>query len=102
MLLVEYKVVLSAQEMPDLSSSLHSTDMHCLSDSSVTGTPSASLTDLLKRDAAMRVRIKELMASLDTLSKSSEQRHQQSAMFVNELKRANRYISLTIRTKISH
>ncbi len=43
------------------------------------------------REKKLKGRVQELVAALERLTKSSEVRHQQSAEFVNDLKRANRY-----------
>ena len=42
------------------------------------------------REKKLKGRVQELVAALERLTKSSEVRHQQSAEFVNDLKRANR------------
>lgn len=42
------------------------------------------------REKKVKGRVQELVAALERLTKSSEVRHQQSAEFVNDLKRANR------------
>ncbi len=44
-----------------------------------------------RREKKLKGRVQELVAALERLTKSSEVRHQQSAEFVNDLKRANRY-----------
>ncbi|XP_016109243.1 colorectal mutant cancer protein-like, partial [Sinocyclocheilus grahami] len=43
----------------------------------------------MKREKKLKGRVQELVAALERLTKSSEVRHQQSAEFVNDLKRAN-------------
>lgn len=43
------------------------------------------------REKKLKARVQELVSALERLTKSSEIRHQQSAEFVNDLKRANRY-----------
>ena len=48
------------------------------------------LSEALKREKRLKVRVQELVATLEKLSKNSEIRHQQSAEFVNDLKKANR------------
>ncbi|XP_056393428.1 colorectal mutant cancer protein isoform X2 [Hyla sarda] len=47
------------------------------------------LTGALKREKKLKSRAQELVSALERLTKSSEIRHQQSAEFVNDLKRAN-------------
>ncbi|XP_068032102.1 colorectal mutant cancer protein isoform X2 [Anomalospiza imberbis] len=49
----------------------------------------AELTNALKREKKLKTRVQELVSALERLTKSSEIRHQQSAEFVNDLKRAN-------------
>ncbi|XP_063820211.1 colorectal mutant cancer protein isoform X5 [Pseudophryne corroboree] len=49
----------------------------------------AELTSALKREKKLKSRAQELVSALERLTKSSEIRHQQSAEFVNDLKRAN-------------
>ncbi|KAJ8287212.1 hypothetical protein GJAV_G00048950 [Gymnothorax javanicus] len=49
----------------------------------------AELASALRREKKLKTRVQELVAALERLSKSSEVRHQQSAEFVNDLKRAN-------------
>lgn len=41
------------------------------------------------REKKLRIRIKELMEALESLSKNSETRHTQTAEYVSDLKRAN-------------
>jgi len=41
------------------------------------------------REKKLKARVQELVSALERLTKSSEIRHQQSAEFVNDLKRAN-------------
>lgn len=43
------------------------------------------------REKKLKARVQELVSALERLTKSSEIRHQQSAEFVNDLKRANRW-----------
>ena len=50
------------------------------------------------REKKLKARVQELVSALERLTKSSEIRHQQSAEFVNDLKRANRY-NLTVYSK---
>ncbi|XP_052267563.1 colorectal mutant cancer protein-like isoform X2 [Dreissena polymorpha] len=47
------------------------------------------LTDALKREKKLKTQVSELVGALEKLSHNSEVRHQQSAEFVNDLKRAN-------------
>ncbi|XP_010216934.1 PREDICTED: colorectal mutant cancer protein isoform X1 [Tinamus guttatus] len=49
----------------------------------------AELTGALRREKKLKARVQELVSALERLTKSSEIRHQQSAEFVNDLKRAN-------------
>ncbi|XP_038258599.1 colorectal mutant cancer protein isoform X2 [Dermochelys coriacea] len=49
----------------------------------------AELTNALRREKKLKGRVQELVNALERLTKSSEIRHQQSAEFVNDLKRAN-------------
>lgn len=49
------------------------------------------LTDALRREKKLKHQVSELVGALEKLSRNSEIRHQQSAEFVNDLKRANRY-----------
>ncbi|XP_052634910.1 colorectal mutant cancer protein [Harpia harpyja] len=49
----------------------------------------AELTNALRREKKLKTRVQELVSALERLTKSSEIRHQQSAEFVNDLKRAN-------------
>jgi hypothetical protein len=48
------------------------------------------LTDSLRREKKLKNQVSELVGALEKLSRNSEIRHQQSAEFVNDLKRANR------------
>ncbi|XP_060233295.1 colorectal mutant cancer protein isoform X2 [Meriones unguiculatus] len=43
----------------------------------------------IRREKKLKARVQELVSALERLTKSSEVRHQQSAEFVNDLKRAN-------------
>ncbi|XP_041042072.1 colorectal mutant cancer protein isoform X1 [Carcharodon carcharias] len=47
------------------------------------------LTNALRREKKLKSRVQELVTALERMTKSSEVRHQQSAEFVNDLKRAN-------------
>ncbi|KAK3093091.1 hypothetical protein FSP39_010966 [Pinctada imbricata] len=47
------------------------------------------LNNALKREKKLKARVQELVIALEKLSRNSEIRHQQSAEFVNDLKRAN-------------
>uniref|UniRef100_A0A8B9BFH2 MCC regulator of WNT signaling pathway n=1 Tax=Anser brachyrhynchus TaxID=132585 RepID=A0A8B9BFH2_9AVES len=49
----------------------------------------AELTNALRREKKLKARVQDLVSALERLTKSSEIRHQQSAEFVNDLKRAN-------------
>ncbi|KAM9438511.1 colorectal mutant cancer protein-like isoform 1-T1 [Salvelinus alpinus] len=60
-------------------------DLRTLNDSDL----AAELTNALRREKKLKGRVQELVAALERLTKSSEVRHQQSAEFVNDLKRAN-------------
>ncbi|XP_031433763.1 colorectal mutant cancer protein isoform X3 [Clupea harengus] len=60
-------------------------DLRTLSDSDL----AMELTSALRREKKLKGRVQELVAALERLTKSSEVRHQQSAEFVNDLKRAN-------------
>ncbi|KAJ8338686.1 hypothetical protein SKAU_G00354720 [Synaphobranchus kaupii] len=53
------------------------------------GDLAVELTSALRREKKLKGRVQELVAALERLTKSSEVRHQQSAEFVNDLKRAN-------------
>ncbi len=48
------------------------------------------LSESLKREKKLKSRVQELVVTLEKLSRNAEIRHQQSAEFVNDLKRANR------------
>ncbi|KAG9338289.1 hypothetical protein JZ751_025960 [Albula glossodonta] len=67
------------------SSAITLADLRTLNDSDV----AAELTNALKREKKLKSRVQELVTALERLTKSSEVRHQQSAEFVNDLKRAN-------------
>ncbi|XP_062334445.1 colorectal mutant cancer protein isoform X1 [Osmerus eperlanus] len=60
-------------------------DLRTLNDNDL----AAELTNALRREKKVKGRVQELVAALERLTKSSEVRHQQSAEFVNDLKRAN-------------
>ncbi|XP_048359312.1 colorectal mutant cancer protein isoform X2 [Sphaerodactylus townsendi] len=47
------------------------------------------LANALRREKKLKTRVQELVSALERLTKSGEIRHQQSAEFVNDLKRAN-------------
>ncbi|XP_060069390.1 colorectal mutant cancer protein-like [Ylistrum balloti] len=47
------------------------------------------LSEAAKREKKLKARVQELVVTLEKLSRNSEIRHQQSADFVNDLKRAN-------------
>uniref|UniRef100_H0VMX0 MCC regulator of WNT signaling pathway n=1 Tax=Cavia porcellus TaxID=10141 RepID=H0VMX0_CAVPO len=49
----------------------------------------AELAGAVRREKKLKARVQELVSALERLTKSSEIRHQQSAEFVNDLKRAN-------------
>uniref|UniRef100_A0A8I5R985 MCC regulator of WNT signaling pathway n=1 Tax=Papio anubis TaxID=9555 RepID=A0A8I5R985_PAPAN len=49
----------------------------------------AEFTNAIRREKKLKARVQELVSALERLTKSSEIRHQQSAEFVNDLKRAN-------------
>ncbi|XP_066459167.1 colorectal mutant cancer protein isoform X2 [Eleutherodactylus coqui] len=65
--------------------SLSLSDLRTYSD----GELATELTSALKREKKLKSRAQELVSALERLTKSSEIRHQQSAEFVNDLKRAN-------------
>ena len=48
------------------------------------------LAEMMRREKKLKSRIQELVSTLEKLQKNSEMRHQQSAEFVADLKRANR------------
>jgi len=50
---------------------------------------SQDLVDAIRREQKLKSRVQELVQTLEKLSRNSEIRHQQSAEFVNDLKRAN-------------
>ncbi|XP_012514962.1 PREDICTED: colorectal mutant cancer protein [Propithecus coquereli] len=49
----------------------------------------AEFANAVRREKKLKARVQELVSALERLTKSSEIRHQQSAEFVNDLKRAN-------------
>uniref|UniRef100_A0A8C9UJQ2 MCC regulator of WNT signaling pathway n=1 Tax=Spermophilus dauricus TaxID=99837 RepID=A0A8C9UJQ2_SPEDA len=49
----------------------------------------AEFANAIRREKKLKARVQELVSALERLTKSSEIRHQQSAEFVNDLKRAN-------------
>ena len=49
----------------------------------------SELMEALRREANLKSRVDELVATLEKLTRNSEARHQQSADFVDDLKRAN-------------
>ncbi|XP_024419060.2 colorectal mutant cancer protein isoform X3 [Desmodus rotundus] len=49
----------------------------------------AEFASAIRREKKLKARVQELVSALERLTKSSEVRHQQSAEFVNDLKRAN-------------
>uniref|UniRef100_A0A8C0SH07 MCC regulator of WNT signaling pathway n=1 Tax=Canis lupus familiaris TaxID=9615 RepID=A0A8C0SH07_CANLF len=49
----------------------------------------AEFASAIRREKKLKARVQELVSALERLTKSSEIRHQQSAEFVNDLKRAN-------------
>ncbi|KAF4073142.1 hypothetical protein AMELA_G00255430 [Ameiurus melas] len=67
------------------SSVIKASDLRSLNDSEL----AAELTIALHKEMKLKVRVKDLVAVLEKLMKSSEIHHQQSAEFVNDLKRAN-------------
>lgn len=48
------------------------------------------LSEALQRERKLKSRVQELVVALEKLSRNSEIRHQQSAEFVSDLKKANR------------
>ena len=52
------------------------------------------LHQVLHREKALKSRVKELINSLEYMSQNSEYRHQQSASFINDLKKANRLVRM--------
>ncbi|XP_032829709.1 colorectal mutant cancer protein-like [Petromyzon marinus] len=67
----------AAITLAELRSPLHDNDL------------ANELSDALHREKKLKVRVQELVAALEKLTRSSEIRNQQSAEFVNDLKRAN-------------
>ncbi|XP_073696252.1 colorectal mutant cancer protein [Garra rufa] len=74
----------SGKESGD-SPAISLSDLRSLNDSDL----AVELTGALRREKKLKGRVQELVAALERLTKSSEVRHQQSAEFVNDLKRAN-------------
>ncbi|XP_010985818.3 colorectal mutant cancer protein isoform X1 [Camelus dromedarius] len=77
----------SGKECPDATSpalSLAELRTTC-SDSEL----AAEFANAIRREKKLKARVQELVSALERLTKSSEIRHQQSAEFVNDLKRAN-------------
>ncbi|MEE6508656.1 hypothetical protein FKM82_022173 [Ascaphus truei] len=66
-------------------SALTLSDLRTYNDSEL----ATELTSALRREKKLKSRAQELVSALERLTKSSEVRHQQSAEFVNDLKRAN-------------
>ncbi|XP_043920145.1 colorectal mutant cancer protein isoform X1 [Protopterus annectens] len=92
------------QRMRSLSSTSSSGKDKQSKDSGDGGTPSVSIADIrtytdselaveltnaLRREKKLKARAQDLVTALERLTKSTEVRHQQSAEFVNDLKRAN-------------
>ncbi|XP_061119639.1 colorectal mutant cancer protein isoform X2 [Conger conger] len=75
----------SGKECGDGLSSVTLADLRTHNDSDL----AAELANALRREKKLKSRVQELVAALERLTKSSEVRHQQSAEFVNDLKRAN-------------
>lgn len=73
----------SCSERSSLPISLADLQSHDLSD------VMQELTESLKREKKLKHQVSELVLALEKLSRNSEIRHQQSAEFVNDLKRAN-------------
>ncbi|KAL7988855.1 hypothetical protein Chor_007774, partial [Crotalus horridus] len=77
---------LKSEECTDgTSASLTLTELKSYNESELT----AELANALRREKKLKSRVQELVNALERLTKSSEIRHQQSAEFVNDLKRAN-------------
>ncbi|XP_013911434.1 PREDICTED: colorectal mutant cancer protein [Thamnophis sirtalis] len=76
----------SSKECTDgTSASLTLTELRSYNESELT----TELANALRREKKLKGRVQELVSALERLTKSSEIRHQQSAEFVNDLKRAN-------------
>ncbi|XP_033219789.1 colorectal mutant cancer protein isoform X4 [Belonocnema kinseyi] len=56
----------------------------------------SDLIEALGREARLKERLQDLVSTLDKVNKNSELRHQQSAELVNDLKRANGALVLTL------
>ncbi|XP_038076690.1 colorectal mutant cancer protein-like isoform X2 [Patiria miniata] len=69
----------------------HSTPSITLAELSHLDDPNISIdmAEMARREKKLRGKIHELMATIEKLQKSSEMRHQQSAEFITDLKRAN-------------
>ncbi|ETE59741.1 Colorectal mutant cancer protein, partial [Ophiophagus hannah] len=77
---------LKSEECTDgTSASLTLTELKSYNESELT----TELANALRREKKLKGRVQELVSALERLTKSSEIRHQQSAEFVNDLKRAN-------------
>lgn len=70
--------------MNDLSDSVQNIDI-----ASILGEVPRDMIEALQREKKVKFRIQELVTTLEKVTKNSELRHQQSADFVNDLKRAN-------------
>ncbi|KAK3527309.1 hypothetical protein QTP86_020238 [Hemibagrus guttatus] len=75
----------STKDKSPKDSSVIVSELRSFSDSD----PSAELNNALQKEMKLKVRVKDLVAALEKLTKCSEIRHQQSAEFVNDLKQAN-------------
>ncbi|KAM6475397.1 colorectal mutant cancer protein isoform 2-T2 [Liasis olivaceus] len=76
----------SSKECTDgTSASLTLAELKSYNESELT----TELANALRREKKLKARVQELVSALERLTKSSEIRHQQSAEFVNDLKRAN-------------
>ncbi|XP_061480151.1 colorectal mutant cancer protein isoform X1 [Rhineura floridana] len=76
----------SSKECTDgTTGSLTLTEVKPYSESELT----TELANAVRREKKLKARVQELVSALERLTKSSEIRHQQSAEFVNDLKRAN-------------
>ena len=53
----------------------------------------ADLAEAARREKKLKAQVAELVTTLEKLSRNSEHRHQQSAEFVNDLKKANRWVA---------
>ncbi|XP_053151112.1 colorectal mutant cancer protein isoform X2 [Hemicordylus capensis] len=75
----------SSKECTDGTTSLTLAELKPYSENELT----TELANALRREKKLKARVQELVSALERLTKSSEIRHQQSAEFVNDLKRAN-------------